>query len=151
MNNNIVTLQKTDGIYDIQPLVEPAHSTFEITILFISTLLFTTIIYYFLRKYFFSRKAVSKRRILKLQAQYLNNNISVHDAAYDLCQHLNDGFNVKHINTKTPLPNKISSHNKEWRFFTKKISDLRYKYNSCRSIDINELFKESFLWLKLWP
>lgn len=151
MNNDTTTLQKIDGIYDIQPLIEPAYSSLEITVLSILILLFTITSLYIALKYFFSKKAISKRRIIKLQKQYLKNAISIHDAVYALCHHLNAGLNVKHIDTNTSLPNKISIHYKEWQLFTRKISDLRYKNINSSSIDINELFKESFMWLKKWP
>ena len=151
MNNNMVILQKVDGIYDIQPLVEPAYSTSDIILLSILIIISFTTTAYLMRKYYFSRKAVSKRKILKLQAHYLKNKISIHDAIYDLCFNLSNGFNVKYININTPLPVKIRKQTEKWHIFTKNLSELRYKNSNSTSVNIIKLFEESLYWLKIWP
>lgn len=149
MNSNIITLQKVDGIYDIQPIIAPAFSAFELTVLFILLISFLTANIYLVWIFVFSTKAKSKRKLVKLQKSYLHNNISRHDAIYELCKIIRKGLKQKQLDKKMPLPNNIKGNKQRWDKFINQLSDFRYKDSSDTSIDILPLFRESLFWLKL--
>ena len=148
MDSKIITLPKIDGIYDIQPMIEPALSAFELTVLFIFLLSFVAVNTYLVWMLVFSRKAKSRREIAKLQKRYIHNNISQHDAIYELCRILRKGLKQKQLYTKTPPPINIKGNEQRWYTFIDKLSDFRYQSSKDTSIDISPLFKESLFWFK---
>ena len=148
MDSKIITLQKIDGINDIQPMIAPALSTFELTVLFILLISFVAANIYLVWIFFFSRKAKSRREIVKLQKRYTHNIISPHDAIYDLCRIFRKGLEQKQLDTKTPLPKNIKGSKQRWVKFMNELSDFRYKDSSDISIDISPLFEESLFWFK---
>ena len=148
MASKITTLQLIDGIYDIQPIIEPALSAFELTVLFISLISFVAAAFYLVWIFIFSRKAKSKREIVNLQKRYTHNTISSHDAIYELCQILRKGLEQKQLYTKTPPPKNIKGNKQRWDKFVNKLSDFRYDNSIDTSIDISSLFNESLFWFK---
>ena len=148
MNGNIITLQKVDGIYDIQPIITPAFSAFELTVLFIILISFAAAIIYLVWIFVFSIKAKSKREIVKLQKRYTQNTISTHDAIYGLCRILRQGLEQKQLYTKTTLPKKVKGSKQRWDKLINELSDFRYKDSSDTSVDISPLFEESLFWFK---
>jgi hypothetical protein len=150
MNNNAITLQKIDGIYDITPIIKPASSLLETTLLSFFVILLISMILYITWQLIFSKKAISKRKIKELHNTYLNNKISKHDASYELCVILRAGLNIKNISEDTDIPKKLLENKKMWVTFSKNLTDLRYKDNKT-TLDITPLFNESLFWLKVWP
>lgn len=145
MNN--ITLQKIDGIYDIEPIVTPALSTLEVIVLSTFIIVLTIIIFYYIWVSLFSRKAISIRKIEKLQIKHSNNEISTHDTAYQLCSILSYGLNLSFLNAISRHPKENTLNKERWDSFLKKLSELRYKNNKDQN-DITRLFKESIFWLK---
>ena len=148
MNSNIITLQKVDGIYDIQPILPPAFSAFELTVLFILFILFLAANIYLVWVYIFSIKAKSRREIIKLHKKYIHKEISPHDAIYELCRILRKGLKQKQLYKKTPLPKKVEGNKQRWDKLIDELSDFRYKNSSDKSVDISPLFEESLFWFK---
>ena len=148
MDSKLITLQKIDGIYDIQPLITPALSTFEFTVLLILLISFVVANIYLVWMFIFSSQAKSRREILNLQKRYTHNTISPHDAIYDLCQILRKGLDKKQLNTKNPPPRIIKGNKQRWEKFINKLSDFRYKNSIDTSVDISPLFEESLFWFK---
>lgn len=148
MDSKIITLQKVDGIYDIQPMITPALSAFELTVLFLLLISFLAANIYLVWMFVFSIKAKSRREIAKLQKRYTHNIISPHDAIYDLCQIIRKGLKQKQLFTNTPLPKNIKGSKQRWNKFINELSDFRYKDSSDTSIDISPLFEESLFWFK---
>ena len=147
-DSKLITLQKIDGIYDIQPVITPALSGFEFTILFILLITFMAANIYLVWMFFFSRKAKSRQKIVKLQKKYTHNSISPHDAIYELCQIIRNGLKQKQLDTKTPPPKNIKGNMQRWDNFINELSNLRYGNSIDTSIDISPLFKESLFWFK---
>lgn len=151
MNQNTNTLQIIEGIYDIQPLAEPAHSLLEKT-LFLSLLaLFVSLTVYLIWNFFYSNKAIARREIKELHNKYKNNKINNHDAIYQLCFITKRGLKLKKLNKDSSLPDKLASNNKQWQYFIKNISTLRYQDSKDENADLNKLFSDSLFWLKVWP
>ena len=148
MDSKIITLPKIDGIYDIQPIIEPALSAFELTVLFIFLLSFVAVNTYLVWMLVFSRKAKSRREIAKLQKRYIHNNINPHDAIYELCRIIRNGLKQKQLYTKTPPPKNIKGNEQRWYTFIDELSDFRYQNTVDSAIDISPLFKESLFWFK---
>ena len=148
MDSKLITLQKIDGIYDIQPLITPALSAFEFTILLILIISFVVGNTYLVWMFIFSNKAKSRREILNLQKRYIHNTISPHDTVYDLCQILRKGLDKKQLNTKSPPPKILKENKQRWDKFINELSDFRYKNSIGTSDDISPLFKESLFWFK---
>ena len=150
MASKITTLQLIDGIYDIQPIIEPALSAFELTVLFISLISLVAATFYLVWIFIFSRKAKSRREIVNLQKRYTHNTISTHDAIYELCRILRKGLELKQLYTKTPPPKNIKGNKQQqrWDKFINELSDFRYDDSIDTSIDIFPLFEESLFWFK---
>ena len=146
--DKIIALQKIDGIYDIQPIITPAFSTFELSILVVMFFLLTAVNIYLLWRFVFSRRAKSKRKIHKLQQKYSQNIISTHDAIYDLCQILGKGLKQKQLNINCPPEKNIKDGKPRWNIFIERLSNSRYKKESNTPFDIAPLFEESLFWLK---
>ena len=150
MNNNVITLQKIDGTYDIQAIITPASSVFEIATLAILFFIFFASTFYFTWFYLYSKKAISKRKIKALQTQYTSKEINSHDTIYNLCNILRRGLQLKNLNNETPLPKIINADKKRWACFMSDLSDIRYKNDTNPSKNIPLLFEESLFWLKAW-
>ena len=151
MNQKTITLQKIDGIYDIQPLIEPALSVLETTLLSILLAALIILTFYLTWKVLYSKKSIAKSKINKLRNRHAENKINTHDAVYQLCHITKQGLKLKKLNKDTLLPDKLTSRKQQWQSFIKDISILRYKNNSESHIDINKLFSDSLFWLKVWP
>ena len=151
MKNELITLQKIDGIYDIQPPLSPPLSGLEIFLLSLLFIIFISAGISLLWKTFFSDKGKARRNINKLHESYLQKVISTHDAAYQLCSILQKGLNLNYIGKNNQLPEKLLPRKKEWIVFTEDLSSLRYKNNTHEQTDINNIFISSLYWLKLWP
>ena len=148
MDSKIITLQKIDGIYDIQPMITPAMSTLELSVLFMLLISLAIANIYLIWVFIFSRKAKSRLEIVKLQKRYTHNTIKPHDAIYELCRILRIGLEQNQLYAKTPLPKGIKGNKQRWDKFINELSDFRYKDSSDASIDIAPLFKESLFWFK---
>ena len=148
IDSKLITLQKMDGIYDIQPVITPALSSFEFTVLFILIISFISANIYVVWLFVFSRKAKSRREIVKLQKKYTHNSISPHDTIYELCQILRKGLEQNQLDKNTPPPRNIKGNMQRWDNFINELSDLRYDNIIDTSIDITHLFKESLFWLQ---
>ena len=148
MDTKFIALQKIDGIYDIHPMMPPAMSILEITVLFILLVIFVTVSAYLAWVFVFSIKAKSKREIVNLRNKYEGNIISPHDAIYELCEILRAGINIKQLCADTPLPKGSKGSEKRWDKFIENLSDYRYNNYSDSSIDISPLFQESLYWIK---
>jgi len=151
MSTTTISLPIIEGIYDIQPLAEPALSFFETALIVVGLLSVICLSIFLIWKYFFSTKAVSKRRLIKLRVNYSENNLTPHDAVYLLCQIMTQGLKLNHIGEDTLLPEKLSSKKEKWLLFIKEISVLRYAKTNSEKNNINNLLKESLYWLKRWP
>lgn len=151
MNNESVTLNIIDGIYDIQPLANPAISSLELTLIILFSLLAISSLLYYFWLLFYSCKGVAKRKIKKLYSEYLQNKTNEHDTVFQLCSFLRKGLKINTIGKNSYLPARLKSYKSEWEIFTKNLSNLRYANNEISHADINTLFKDSLHWLKLWP
>ncbi|MCK5724772.1 MAG: hypothetical protein KAI84_19715 [Gammaproteobacteria bacterium] len=151
MNDEIITLEMIDGIYDIQPPVRPALSGFETTLLLLVFIIFIGLIIYFIWKTFYSSKKRAQRKIKKLRSQYSENKITSHDVVYRLCFILRQGLKLSYLGQNTLLPGTLIAKKEDWTAFTKNISTLRYKNKDKSQQDIDTLFKNSLFWLKIWP
>jgi len=143
-----IKLEKTEGIYDIQALSPVLFSGAEILL---AILLFVSLITYLIWRIYYSRKGLARRQIKRLQNLYYKNDISEHDAIYQLCSHLQQGLNIKQLKSDTALPEKITIHKKKWLAFKRDISNLRYKKNSGHKLNLNTIFSDSLFWLRVWP
>lgn len=146
-----ISLPKVEGIYDIQPLAEPALSFFETALIISGTLIIIGLCLFLIWKYFFSLKAASQRKLIKLRSNYSENNLSAHDAIYQLCQILTQGLKLNYLGEDTLLPEKLISKQEEWSLFIKEISAQRYAKTNNAKYDINNLVNQSLYWLKRWP
>lgn len=151
MKNNHIILEKSDGIYDINPLSVPDLSGVEMFLILSLSAVFLTGIIYFIWYLFFSDKSKTKRQIKQLNITYNENKINTHDAIFKLCFLLQQGLKITHIGSAIDLPEKLHSHNQEWHHFAEKLSVLRYSNNEEHIKEINELFSKSLFWLRLWP
>lgn len=143
-----IKLEKVEGIYDIQVVVPAIFSGIE---LLIGIIIFIILTSYLFWRVFYSRKGIAKRQIKKLQNLYHENEISEHDAIYQLCSHLQQGLKLKQLKTDTALPEKLTTHSNKWLEFKRNISNLRYKTNSEHELNLNTIFSDSLFWLKVWP
>lgn len=151
MDNKLTPLNKIDGIYDIQPPISPGFSTLELSLLTFIAAVTLCALLYVIWIHFYSTKGRAKRNIKKLHVKYLENKINDHDTAYKLIFFLQQGLKLNHIGNRTVLPKSLSAKEKQWQSFICDISILRYKKNINSRPDINALFTNSLLWLKLWP
>lgn len=145
------TLPIIDGIYDIQPLTEPALSLFETAVFSISLITFISFISYIAWKKLYSKKTIAKRNIKLLQSKYQKNKINKHDAIYQLCLITKQGLKLKNLNSDVFLPPKIASKNKQWRHYIKNVTNMRYQNQTKSTVDMHKLFSDSLFWLKIWP
>ena len=148
MNTEDMKLEKIEGIYDIQILSPALFSGAE---LLLASILFIGLIAYLLWRSYYSRKGIAKRKIRKLQKSYYENDISEHDAIYQLCSYLQQGLKLKQLKADTVLPEKLTIHSNKWLAFKKNVSTLRYKTNSQHTLKLETIFTDSFFWLKVWP
>ena len=146
-----ITLPKIEGIYDIQPLAEPALSFFETALIVSGLLIVVGLCLFFIWKKFFSHKAVSQRKLIKLRLNYSAKKLSAHDAIYQLSQIMTQGLKLHYLGEDTLLPAKLISKKEKWILFTKEISELRYAKTNNKKYDINDLVNQSLYWLKHWP
>ena len=151
MSQETITLQKIDGIYDIQPPIEPALSLLETSLLSLLLISFVSLILYLTWKVLYSKKSVAKREIYNLRNKYSEKKINNHDAIYQLCLITKQGLTLTNLNKDSLLPNELTSKKQEWQDFIKDISILRYKNNEASHIAINKIFSDSLFWLKIWP
>ena len=151
MSNYSNSLPIIEGIYDIQPPAVPALSLLETSLLVLLFSSLLIIIFYIFWKNLFSKKTIAKRNLKKLQYKYHNNDISQHDAVYQLCQITKNGLKLKNINKEACLPKKLLLRQKQWHQFIDHISDLRYKENNEKNVNIDKLFMDVLFWLKVWP
>lgn len=151
MNQETITLQKIDGIYDIQPPIESALSLLETSLLSLLLISLVSLIVYLTWKALYSKKSIAKRKINDLRNRHAENRINNHDAIYQLCLITKQGLKLKKLNKDTLLPNELTSKKQEWQNFIKDLSTLRFKNNAASDIDINKLFSDSLFWLKVWP
>ncbi len=151
MNNESISLNIIDGIYDIQPLALPALSSLELTLLSLFSLLVVSLLLYTVWLLFYSAKGIAKRKIKKIHADFLQKKLDEHDAVYQLCSILRQGLKLNQINTDTNLPVRLNAYRQDWELFTKTISDLRYSKNKKSPAELNALFDDTLYWLKIWP
>jgi hypothetical protein len=150
MNIKSIHLEKVDGIFDIQPPAIPELNNLEIGLISIAIIIATSIILYLFWQLFYSNKGQNKRKIIKLEKKFQNNTISKDKTVYQLCAYLKKGMEINHIGQQTKLPYNQKLNNKQWEIFTNTLSELRYNKNKKSNADLNQLFKESLYWLKVW-
>ncbi|MCW8899473.1 MAG: hypothetical protein OQK75_02500 [Gammaproteobacteria bacterium] len=150
MKNGHITLEKTDGIYDINPLPVPDISGIEIFLIFLVVVAIVAGIIYFIWHIFFSVKGKVKRQVKQLNKDYIENKLNRRDASYKLCFLLQQGLNVTWIGSAIELPEKLQSHKQEWHQFADKLSLLRYSENEDHEQEISALFIKSLFWLRVW-
>jgi len=148
MNIENIKLEKIEGIYDIQALSPAIFSGVEVLL---GTILIISLISYLLWRTYYSRKGLAKRQIRKLRKSYYKNEISEHDAIYQLCSHLQHGLKLKQLKTDTALPEKLTTYSKKWLEFKRNTSTLRYKTSSEHELKLDTIFTDSLFWLKVWP
>lgn len=151
MNKQTNTLEIIDGIYDIQPLAEPAFSFLETTLLSLLFLSLASLILYILWKNFYSKRAIAKREVKQLHKKYRKNKANSHDTIYQLCVIIKQGLKLKNLNNEVFLPKKLTAKSKQWEAFIEEISFLRYQNSEKKQIELEKLFSESLFWLKVWP
>ena len=151
MNNESTKIQIIDGIFDIEPIMQPALSHLELTILYLFILLCISIPFYYIWKFFYSRKGFAKREIKRLSIILLQKKISHHDVIYQACSALQNGLNLKKIDNHTLLPDKLIILKPEWENFKKKLSHYRYSNEDVLSSEITTLLNDCDYWLNKWP
>ncbi len=151
MNNESISLNIIDGIYDIQPLAAPAFSSLELTLLSLFSLLVVSVLLYTFWLLFYSAKAIAKRKIKKTYNDFLQKKLDENNTTYQLCSVLCQGLKLNQINTDTILPVHLNAYRQDWGLFTKTISDLRYSKNKKSPAELKALFNSTLYWLKLWP
>lgn len=149
MNKESIQLEKLDGIFDIQPPLAPELSSLEISLILITIIITLSVVLYFAWHLFYSNKGQNKRNIKKLEKKYNDNSISEHEAVYQLCTYLKNGLKLNHIGIQTKLPANKNLNSEQWESFTNTLSDIRYNNNS--KPNLNQIFKESLHWLRVWP
>lgn len=145
-----MTLEKIEGIYDIQALTPQPLSTAEHILIILSFTTCILLLAYFFWKYVYSRKGTARRNIKKLFKSYQANNITPHDAVYQLCSHLKHGLNLKQISIDNTLTTNLKIRRNEWHLFIEKLNTLRYNNINKTEQEIKNAFNESLFWLKLW-
>lgn len=150
MNKKNITLEKIEGIYDIQPPLSPELSLFESSLIVLGVVILLSAAFYISWNLIYSNKGKCRRKIIRLQKKHLDNNVSSHDTIYQLCFLLRKGLKINYLGQNTQLPKKIIFHENQWQGFIKNISDSRYR-NKESSLNIDKLFKESLFWLRIWP
>ena len=70
---------------------------------------------------------------------------------YQLSDILAAGVGLNGITSKTTLPPELSQHHERWQRFTSGLSTIRYARQDSYPFNLDEIFKESFFWLKHWP
>ena len=151
MNQENITLDKIEGIYDIKPPLTPELSGLENLLLLAGFIVILIPLVYFLWHLLFSNKSKIKRQIKQLSETYSKNGINTHNAVYQLCDLLRKGLKVNHISAEIVLPEKLKPYKQEWHCFADKLSLLRYTDNDAHVQDIDTLFKKSLFWLRIWP
>lgn len=151
MDKEHITLEKLEGIYDIQPPPVPELSFLESGLILLTIVILIISSLYMVWHLFFSDKGRIKRKIKQLEKDYLDNHISSHETIYQLCSYLRQGLKINNFGNKTQLPEKLIANKKQWQTFTKSISDLRYKNIHKSNLELNKAFKESLFWLRVWP
>ena len=146
-----ILLEKIDGIYDIQPPAPPELTALEYSLFVTLTVFIVTVIIYVGWKLFFSNKNQYKRKISQLEKEFNNNDISSHDAVYQLCYLLQKGLKLNQLSRNTRPPKQSSLNSNKWESFILRLSDLRYKDSQYTNNEIQAAFKESLYWLKVWP
>ena len=145
-----ITLEKIEGIYDIQPLTPPPFSGVELFLIMLALTTLVIVLGYFVWHRVYSRKASAQRNIKKLQRSYQGKKISSHDAVYQLCSQLKHGLNLKQINAENSLTKSLQAHSENWHLFTKNMNALRYSNNKKTEAEIEAAFDDSLFWLKMW-
>lgn len=151
MNNKPIKIDVIDGIYDIEPLIQPAMSRFELTFLSLLILLVISILFYYTWKLFYSSKGIAKRKIKRLHKDFSQGKISDHDVVYQASSILLDGLKLNYINKDTLLPDKLIIYKSEWKTFNKNLSYLRYSKHDNSSLETSALINDCAFWLKKWP
>ncbi len=145
-----ISLPIIEGIYDIQPLPEPAPGLFESSLIITTITIILVAVVFLIWKHYFSLKFISKRRITQLYLNYSSNNLSAHDTIYLLSKILRQGLDIKSISEKTILPEKLLSEKEKWCNFSKNFSILRYAKKEHTEQDIKNIINQSQFWLKHW-
>ncbi len=151
MTATAIPLPIVEGIYDIQPLPEPAPGILELSLIIAIITFILATSTFLIWKHYFSLKSVSQRKITQLHLNYLNNSLSAHDTIYLLSKILRQGLKINYISENTILPEKLLSEKEKWRIFAKNLSMLRYTKTEHSEKDIKNLINESQFWLKYWP
>jgi hypothetical protein len=155
MKTTDITPEKIEGIYDIFSLTPPPFSTIEIFLMLLAAILFLSLVSVFFWNLFYSRKGVALREVKKLHILYTAKKINAHDAVYQLCFLLQQGLNLKQIHSNTPIPEKIEPKKASWDKFTQHLAALRYNRKSAADTEseaaVETVFKDSLVWLRLWP
>ena len=151
MDNETIKLNIINGIYDIEPLIRPALSNFEIVYLFLLILSGISITSYYAWSFFYSCKGKAKLKIKKLNKNYSQGKITEYNAVYQAYSILQQGLKIKKITKDTPLPTKLITLKSEWVVFMNKLSYLRFSTHDSLSSEIPGLVKDCAYWLKKWP
>ena len=149
-----------EGILDIEPPAIPLLYVLEsnalsITIVSILVIAFLLAATYLLWGRYFSVRGKARRRLDALRNQFnqrpKEQQPNNHHAAYQLCNILRDGLNLKQLSNCTPFPDISSPHKDHWETFIDTLSVARYSPSGYNSEQMATLFEDAGFWLKYWP
>ena len=151
MNESLLNVH---GILDIEQPVIPADNGLLTTLICLSLLILLIIMAALAIRYYNSCRSRARRR-LHLLYRSASNNLDdpeiLKSTAYQLSDILAAGVGLNGITSRTTLPPELSQHHERWQRFTSGLSTIRYACQDSYPFNLDEIFKESFFWLKHWP
>ena len=151
MNESLLNVH---GILDIEQPVIPADNGLLTPLICLSLLILLIIMTTLAIRYYNSCRSRARRR-LHLLYRCASNNLDdpeiLKSTAYQLTDILAAGVGLNGISSTTSLPLELSQHHERWHRFTSGLSTIRYARQDSYPFNLDEIFKESFFWLKHWP
>lgn len=151
MNESLLNVH---GILDIEQPVIPADNGLLTTLICLSLFILLLIMTALAVRHYISCRSRARRR-LHLLYRSASNNLDdpeiLKSTAYQLSDILAAGLGLNGIISTTTLPLELSQHHDRWQRFTSGLSTIRYAPKDSYSFNLDEIFKESFFWLKHWP
>jgi hypothetical protein len=152
-------LQTTHGLLDIEPPVLPVDSGLMTTFIAIALIFLLIILTWSAIHHYTSTRSQARQRLRHLRKSVTrkhgnNNNIDSvdsRDTAYQLARLFAVGVGINGITSSTTLPVELNHHHERWQRFTSDLSAARYASQCSHPSSLDELFRETFFWLKCWP
>ena len=153
-------MQTAQGLLDIEPPLVPAGTGLNTVLIAMALILLLMILATLAFRHFSSFRSQARRRLRHLQRsvakQLLRNDSKGNEtvtrvAAYQLARHLADGVGINGITSSTALPAELSHQQDRWQSFTRELSAVRFDRQYSQQSNLDELFSETFFWLKNWP